>query len=49
MAYVTEDTLIVVEATLDRDFSFAQELGYVITREKNYKTNKHVFLKKQEA
>lgn len=49
MSYVTEDTLLVVEATLDRDFSFAQELGYVITREKNYKTNKHVFLKKQEA
>ncbi len=49
MSYVTEDTLIVVEAALDRDFSFAEELGYIVRREKNYKTNKHVFLGKQRA
>ncbi len=47
MAYVTEDTLIVAEAALDDDFSFAGRLGYRIEREKNYKTNKHVFLRKQ--
>ncbi|MDE6748419.1 MAG: 16S rRNA (guanine(966)-N(2))-methyltransferase RsmD [Lachnospiraceae bacterium] len=45
MPYVTEDTLIVVEALLETDFSYAQSLGYVITKEKCYKTNKHVFLK----
>lgn len=49
MPYVTENTLIVTEAKLDRDFSFAEECGYIVTREKNYKTNKHVFLRKQEA
>lgn len=47
MPYVTENTLIVVEATLARDFSFVREMGYVVTKEKNYKTNKHVFIKKQ--
>ena len=46
MPYVTENTLIVVEALLETDFSYAESLGYVITKEKCYKTNKHVFLKK---
>ncbi|MBD5454663.1 MAG: 16S rRNA (guanine(966)-N(2))-methyltransferase RsmD [Lachnospiraceae bacterium] len=46
MPYVTENTLIVVEALLDTDFSYADSLGFSITKEKLYKTNKHVFLKK---
>ena len=49
MCYVTEETLIVAEAALERDFSFVQELGYQVIKEKNYKTNKHVFIKKQSA
>ncbi len=49
MCYVTEDTLLVVEAALERDFSFVRELGYQVVKEKNYKTNKHVFIKKQGA
>ena len=40
------DTLLIVEAALDRDFAFAEALGYQIVKEKNYKTNKHIFLKK---
>ena len=47
-AYVTVHTLIVVEAVLAKDFSFVKELGYRIVKEKNYKTNKHIFLKRQE-
>lgn len=47
--YITEDTLIIVEAELQTDFSFAEELGYTIEKEKKYKTNKHVFLKKKVA
>ena len=39
-----EDTLIIIEASLHTDFSFAKDLGYTIVKEKNYKTNKHVFL-----
>lgn len=45
-AYVTEDTLIVVEAAIDTDFSYAESMGYIIVKDKRYKTNKHVFLKK---
>lgn len=48
MPYVTEDTLIIVEALLDTNFDFAIDLGYDIVKEKCYKTNKHVFLKKSE-
>jgi RNA methyltransferase, RsmD family len=47
MPYVTEDTLVIVEAALDKSFSFAQELGFQVEREKQYKTNKHIFLKRQ--
>ena len=44
MKYVTEDTLIVVEAALETDFSYLSELGFTLQKEKKYKTNKHVFL-----
>ncbi len=43
---VDDQTLIVLEALLEQDFSFASDLGFTVVREKNYKTNKHVFLKK---
>ncbi len=48
MPYVTENTLIVVEAMDKTDFSYAESLGFSITKEKIYKTNKHVFLRKTE-
>lgn len=44
--YVTEDTLIVIEASLDTDFSYVSSLGFQISKEKIYKTNKHVFVKR---
>lgn len=42
---IHEDTLLIVEAALDTDFSYAEELGYTITKEKRYKTNMHIFLR----
>ncbi len=44
---ITEDSLLIVEADLHTDFSYADELGYEIKRIKKYKTNMHVFLKKK--
>ena len=41
-----ENTLIVVEEDLHTDFSYVEDLGYRLVRSKEYKTNKHVFLKK---
>lgn len=46
--YVTGNTLVVIEAELKEDFSFAGELGYRVEKEKRYKTNKHVFLRKEQ-
>lgn len=45
--YVDSETLIIIEADLKKDFSFAAECGFSVTREKCYKTNKHVFLVKE--
>lgn len=44
---ITEDTLIVIEASLETDFSYLAETGYRLIREKIYKTNKHVFVKRE--
>lgn len=46
MPYVTERTLIIIESALKTDFSYGEELGFAVEREKCYKTNKHVFLRK---
>ena len=49
MNYVTSNTMIIVEADLNLDFSFAENYGFEVRREKEYKTNKHVFLYRKEA
>lgn len=41
---ITKDTLIIVEAAQNADFSYLTELGYRVTKEKRYKTNMHIFL-----
>ena len=46
MKFVTEDTMIIVEASLETDFDFAEDLGFDVYKEKRYKTNKHVFLRR---
>lgn len=46
MKYVTENTLIIVEASLDSDFSYLEEIGFQVVRDKKYKTNRHLFLKR---
>ena len=48
MSYVTENTLIIVEASLKTHMDYAQELGFCVIREKIYKTNKHIFLRKKK-
>jgi 16S rRNA G966 N2-methylase RsmD len=44
-SFVVPETQIIVEALLETDFSYAESLGFEITRIKEYKTNKHVFLR----
>lgn len=45
--WVTENTLILVECALDEELAGAEDLGFAIVREKNYKTNRHLFLRRK--
>jgi 16S rRNA (guanine966-N2)-methyltransferase len=45
-ALLKPDTRIIVESSLDTDFSYLPELGFEVEKYKRYKTNMHVFLKK---
>ena len=38
------DTTIIVEASKETDFSYVGGLGFAIEKQKEYKTNKHVYL-----
>lgn len=42
-------TMIVVEASLGTDFSWLSQWGYCMLKSKEYKTNKHVFIKSKFA
>ena len=43
-----EDTLIIVEASLDTSFDYLSELGFELKKLKTYKTNVHAFITKAE-
>lgn len=44
---ISEDTVIIVEAAQKTDFSYLSELSYSVDKIKQYKTNQHLFLKRQ--
>ena len=41
-----EDAIVIVEASKQTDFSYINDIGFTLIKEKLYKTNKHVFLEK---
>lgn len=45
---IDQDSLLIVEASLDTDFSYVEELGYTVLKRKEYKTNMHLFLERKE-
>ena len=45
-SYVNDDTLIVVEASAAASFDYVETLGFVVEKIKQYKTNKHVFIRR---
>ncbi len=49
MPYVDEDTLVLCEAAIKEDLSFLEDIGWTCVREKDYKTNKHLFLRRSQA
>lgn len=46
-SYVTENTLLILEAEVGKKLDFLDKAGFEIVREKKYKTNKHVFIRKR--
>ena len=42
------DPLIVVESSLEEDFSYLSGLGFQIEKVKAYRTNKHLFIRRKE-
>ncbi len=45
---IDEDSCVIVEAALSTDFSWTKDIGLAIQKEKKYKTNKHVWLRKEQ-
>ncbi len=45
--YVTENTLLILEAEADMKIDYLDDLGFEVIREKNYRTNKHIFVRKK--
>ena len=44
---INEDSLLIVEAALDTDFDYLDELGFSLSRLKTYKTNAHAFIRRK--
>ena len=42
-----EDAVIIIEADLETEFDYLEDLGYELIRVKTYKTNQHVFVQKK--
>ena len=42
-----DNTLIIVEASLDTDFDYVDDYGFEVLKFKRYKSNMHVFLQKK--
>lgn len=43
----SQDTLVIFETALREETAFVEECGFEVIREKCYKTNKHIFVKKK--
>jgi len=44
-----ENTILVVEASIETDFAYLEELGYSIYKTKKYKTHQHIWMQKKTA
>lgn len=43
-SYVDENTVIIVESSMETNFDYLEAIGFEIYKTKNYKTNKHLFI-----
>ena len=42
---IDEDTLIIIEASMETKFDYLDELGFSVEKRKEYKTNVHMFIR----
>lgn len=46
---IHRDTVIIVEASKETDFTYLSEFGFTEIKTKEYKTNKHVFIERERG
>lgn len=46
---LSEDALIIIEASLETDFSYLEEMGFSLIKRKEYKTNVHMFVEQRRG
>ena len=46
---INEDSVIVVETSKETSFDYLEDMGYHIFKQKEYKTNKHVWIAKEAS
>jgi len=44
--YISDDTMIILETSLNTDMDYLEQYGFEAYKEKRYKTNKHVFIRR---
>lgn len=45
---IDKQSTIIIEASLETDFDYLESLGFILEKEKEYKTNKHIFVYRGE-
>lgn len=45
---IDKQSTIIIEASLETEFDYLESLGFVLEKEKEYKTNKHIFVYRGE-
>lgn len=41
---IRRESMLIVEARLEEDFSYLESMGFLMEKEKDYKSNKHIFI-----
>ena len=46
---IHRDTVIIVEASKETDFTYLSDFGFAEIKTKEYKTNKHIFIERERG
>lgn len=45
VSYLSQETILIIEASLETNFDYLDKLGYEIYKKKKYKNNMHIFVR----